>query len=233
MQKSKPNTAAIILAAGTGSRMRTDKTKQTIMLFGKSVLRRCLEAFESASCVDSLVVVYKDGEYDFVNNECHFLSKPFTLVKGGKCRAESASIGFAAVAEQTEYVMIHDGARCLITPEEILSVAEAAYLYGAATASRPLTDTVKRCSSDGKISETLDRSELRAVQTPQAFARGVYAEALKKVNVLDDKVTDDNMMVEKVGIKPYCVTTFSTNIKITAGDDLSLAELIIRKREGF
>ena len=151
MQNINRNTAAIILAAGSGRRMGLGETKQTLTLLGKTVLRRTLEAFDRAECVDSIVVVYKEDELDFVNKECHSMKKPFTLVKGGSCRAESAALGFGAVSHDTEYVMIHDAARCLITPEEILSVAEGAYKYGAATASRPVTDTVKRCDKSGRI----------------------------------------------------------------------------------
>jgi len=231
MQKNNPNTAAIILAAGSGSRMGIDKTKQTLMLLGKTVLRRCLEAFESSPCVSSIVVVYKDGEFDFVNKECQFLTKPFTIVKGGKCRAESAALGFSAVGDDAIYVMIHDSARCLITADDISRVAEGAYKYGAATASRSVTDTVKKCNENGKIVDTVPRSLLRIVQTPQAFSREIYARALESVKNFDDTVTDDNMLVEKIGIKPYCVTTSATNIKITACDDLPLAEFIIKKRE--
>ena len=233
MYDNKHNTVAVILAAGAGSRMGMDKTKQTLSICGKSVLRRSLEAFDSADCINSLVVVYRDGEYDFVNKECQFLKKPFTLVKGGKFRAESAKLGFESCDPAFEYVMIHDAARCLITAEEICSVAENAYICGAATASRPITDTVKRCDESGNVIDTLVRSELCSVQTPQAFSRDIYARALESFGELDESVTDDNMLAEKIGVKPRCVTTLSTNIKITAIDDISFAEYIIKKREGF
>lgn len=229
MQKGK-NTSAIILAAGLGSRMGSTETKQTLMLFGKTVLGRCLDAFEHSSHVDSLVIVYREGEFDFVNKECHCLKKPFTLVKGGNCRAESAALGFSVVADAAEYVMIHDAARCLVTPDDIALVAESAYRYGAATASRPVTDTVKKCDDKGVITDTISRSELRLVQTPQAFARDVYSEALRSVSLLDDSITDDNMLVEKIGVHPHCVITSAENIKITAPEDLALAEFIIKKR---
>lgn len=233
MKNSNRNTVAIILAAGSGSRMGISETKQTLCILGKSVLRRCLEAFDRAECVTSLVVVYKDGESDFVNKECHSLTKPFTLVKGGGCRAESAAFGFRAVPDDTDYVMIHDAARCLITPEEIFSVVEGAYIHGAATASRIVTDTVKKCDQNGMIIDTLLRSELRLVQTPQAFSKPIYEKALASIGELDESITDDNMLVEKIGINPYCVATNSTNVKITACDDIALAEMIIKKREGF
>lgn len=229
--QNKKNTVAIILSAGVGSRMGLDKTKQSIILSGKSVLLRCLEAFDNAPSVDSLVVVYKEEEFDFVNKECHSLKKPFTLVKGGKCRAESASRGFYAAEATADYVMIHDGARCLITPEDIAAVAEAMYIYGAATASRYVTDTVKSCDAEGKIKSTLSRADLRLVQTPQAFSKDIYKKALSEASVLDESITDDNMLVENIGVKPYCVSTSFENIKITTREDLLLAEFIIKKRE--
>ena len=231
--QNKKNTAAIILAAGIGSRMGIKETKQTLKIFGKSVLRRCLETFDDSSYVDSIVIVYRDGERDFVNKECHSLKKPFTLVKGGNLRAESAALGFAAIKDEADYVMIHDAARCLLTLEDIRLVAESAYKYGAATASKEVTDTVKRCDENGIIKDTLSRSELRLVQTPQAFSSKVYSKALKEAGVLDGSITDDNMLVERIGVYPRCVATSPENIKITAREDLSLAEFIIKKREEF
>ena len=230
MKKSHPRTAAIILAAGIGSRMLTDKTKQTINILGKSVLRRSLEAFDEAETVREIVVVSREEERDFVNKECHELSKPFTIVNGGSCRAESAANGFKAVGDDCEFVLIHDAARCLITPDEINSVAFSAYEHGAATASLPITDTVKTCSSDLIVTGTLKRENLRSVQTPQGFSKAIYKDALESCSSFTAEITDDNMLVEKIGIFPFCVNTLSTNIKITAPSDIELAEYIIMKR---
>ncbi len=228
--QNRKNTVAIILSAGMGSRMGLDVTKQSIMLSGKTVLRRCLEVFDASEYVDSMVVVYKENEFDFVNKECHSLKKPFTLVKGGNCRAESAALGFRAAEDTADYVMIHDAARCLVTCDDISSVINAAYKHGAASASRRITDTVKKCDAEGKIRATLSRDELRVVQTPQPFLKDIYNEALANATSLDGTVTDDNMLVENIGIKPYCVDTSSENIKITTREDIALAEFIINKR---
>ena len=231
MKENCPTTAAIILAAGIGSRMGMRETKQTLDILGKSVLRRTLEAFDAADTVSSIIVVTREEEHNFVNKECHGLLKPFTLVNGGFCRAESSALGFSAVSDKVEYVLIHDGVRCLVTAEEINKVAYAMYEYGAATASRPITDTIKKCTPDGRVCETVDRENLKSVATPQGFRTDIYKRAIESVPELTSDITDDNMLAEKIGIYPYCVETLPTNIKITAPSDIELAEYIITKRE--
>ena len=232
MSNLSNKTAAIILAAGVGSRMGANKTKQTIEIEGKSILKHTLLAFESARLIDDIVIVCRENELDFVNKELREIYKSTRVVIGGKCRAESAFLGFSAVASDVEYVLIHDAARCLITSEEIDNVANACYSFGAATASVPVSDTVKRCE-DKKIVETVPRGNLRLMQTPQAFSREIYAKAIENASALDETITDDNMLVENIGIFPHCVDTLPTNIKITTSYDLELAEFILSKRKGI
>ena len=232
MSNLSNKTAAIVLAAGVGSRMGGDKTKQTIEIAGKSILKHALLAFDDANTIDDIVIVCREGEVDFVNKELQGITKHTRVVIGGKCRAESAFRGFSAVASDVGYILIHDAARCLITPGEIDRVATACYDFGAATASVPVSDTVKRC--DGmKIIETVPRNDLRLMQTPQAFSREIYAKAIENALVLDETVTDDNMLVEYIGVFPCCVDTLPTNIKITTSYDLELAEFILSKRKGI
>lgn len=229
MSNLSNKTAAIILAAGIGSRMGCEKTKQTIEIAGKSVLKHTLLAFEASERVDEIVVVCRENEFDFVNKELHGVSKPKRVVKGGKCRAESAFFGFNALSKDVEHLLIHDAARCLITPAEIDKVADAAYEFGAATASLPISDTVKLCDN-GKTVKTVPRGNLRSMQTPQAFSRKIYSKAIETAT-LDETVTDDNMLVEAIGVSSYCVDTLPTNIKITTSYDLELAEFILSKRK--
>ena len=229
MSNLSNKTAAIILAAGIGSRMGCEKTKQTIEIAGKSVLKHTLLAFEASERVDEIVVVCRENEFDFVNKELHGVSKPKRVVKGGKCRAESAFFGFNALSKDVEHLLIHDAARCLITPAEIDKVADAAYEFGAATASLPISDTVKLCDN-GKTVKTVPRGNLRSMQTPQAFSRKIYSKAIETAT-LDETVTDGNMLVEAIGVSSYCVDTLPTNIKITTSYDLELAEFILSKRK--
>ena len=231
MEKKYPKTAAVILAAGSGKRMGIDKTKQKLEICGKSVLKRCLEAFDNSDVISEIVVVCKEDEVDFAKTESIEISKNVSVVLGGNCRAQSAAFGFGAVDIDTEFVMIHDAARCLITNKEITDVAKAGYKFGAATASKDVTDTVKRCSEDGKILETLPRNLLKFVQTPQIFSSKIYKAALQATEVLDETITDDNMLAERINVEIHCVKTFSTNIKITTLEDVFLAEYIIKQRE--
>lgn len=221
-------TVALILAGGSGTRMGCDKTKQKIEILGETVLRRSVRAFCEAKLIDGIIVVSRADEIDEVREMIADLPKVISVVVGGDCRRESARLGFEAVPEDTSYVAIHDAARCLITPEEIDLVVSEAKKYGAATCSSPIFDTVKR-EKDGFIVGTVDRSELRIAQTPQVFSAKIYKKAIEKCEK-NVNITDDNMMVEELGIAIKCVNTSSQNIKITTADDLALAEFILEKR---
>ncbi|MBE6635151.1 MAG: 2-C-methyl-D-erythritol 4-phosphate cytidylyltransferase [Ruminococcaceae bacterium] len=224
-------TAAVILAAGSGTRMGLSVTKQRLLIAGKSILRRSLEAFDNVGSISSITVVAREDELDFAAEECIGIEKSINIVSGGSTRAESAAKGFFAIPVGSTAVMIHDAARCLITPEEIEDIEKAVYRYGAATASVRIVDSVKRCDKNGFITESIPRDGLRAMATPQAFLCDIYAQALENGST-DSSVTDDNMLVQAIGKPVFCVDTRPTNIKITASSDIALAELIISEREG-
>ena len=223
--------AAVILAAGSGSRMKMDVTKQRLMILGKSVLRRTAEAFDACLRVSSITVVVRGDEADFAEKELHGIGKLKNIVIGGQTRPESARIGFLSVCDFADYVAIHDAARCLVTPDMIEAVINDALKYGAATASSRLTDTVKMCDGGDMIRSTLDRNELRLVQTPQVFRCDLYSRALRSVSDLDACFTDDNMLLERIGVKIYCTDTGKRNIKITEKEDVLLAEFLITNGE--
>ena len=228
---NKKSVCAVILAAGSGSRMNCDQTKQTMMILGKSVLRRCVEVFDRCSVISGITVVCKSDEIDFVKKEVDGLNKVNKVVIGGKSRAESAKLGFEAIDQSANTVMIHDACRCLITEWEIEKVAREAITFGAATASVKVADTLKKCSAEGFIESTVSRENLFAAATPQAFSYSLYKAALESKSQIDASITDDNMLVESFGGKIKCVETLPTNIKITVARDIELAEFIIRKRE--
>ena len=231
MQTKHYKTAALILAAGSGSRMNMPTTKQRLIIAGKSVLKRSIEVFDGISEIDLILVVTRKDEYDFAVSECEGISKIYSVVVGGNTRAESAKNGFMALPADVDFVMIHDAARCLVTREEIKLVLDAACQHGAATASYPIVDSIKKVDESGKILSSVSRDDLRAVATPQAFSYEIYKSAIDSVSVLGADITDDNSLVEKIGINPFCVMTSRENIKITASTDLALAEFIIKNRE--
>ena len=221
------STCAVILAAGSGTRMGAAVTKQKIELLGKSILRRTLEAFEAAESVRHIVVVARADELDFASSEAEGITKLSAVVAGGKCRAESARIGFLAAPGEDDIIAIHDGARCLIKPADIDKVVSYAYKFGAATAAVPVTDTLKRCDGNGVITATVSRENMYSALTPQVFSRALYRKAQEVCGELSADITDDNMLAERAGIPVRCVTVSGSNIKITAPSDIPLAEYLI------
>ncbi len=222
---------ALILAAGIGSRMGADDSKQKLILEGESVLRRSIRAFENSRMIDRIILVVRECEITFAKNESSGFNKVYKVVIGGNCRAESAKNGFNNIPYDTDYVAIHDAARCLIRSEDIDKVAMDAITYGAASASTQIFDTVKSIDERGFISSTLNRSALRFVQTPQIFSRELYKKALEANSKLDETITDDNILMEKIGVKVYLSNTDANNIKLTTQNDFEYAKFLLRGRE--
>lgn len=224
--------AAIILAAGSGTRMGLEKTKQQLRIGGKSLLKRSVEAFCMANEIQSVTVVTRESELGFVSEELDGIHEKYRgAVIGGNTRAESAAIGFCTVADSCDFVAIHDAARCLVTPEMIDRVAREARRSGAATAATPITDTVKRSDVQGKIVETVPRATLWGAQTPQIFAVDVYRRGLELAKAYGGEITDDNMLAELAGCGVTLVDTGRENIKITFPEDVGYAEYLLQKRE--
>ncbi len=230
MKKSdKLFTTAIILAAGDGERFGGDVRKQLVSVNGKSILRRSVEAFYDCDLISAIVVVTKEEDIPEVKNDLHFASdKIYAIVAGGIDRASSAEKGFMNAPAETDFVAIHDAARCLINSECISNVLKKAYETGAASAATHVTDTVKELNS-GNIVSTVPRENLALVQTPQAFSKELYELAIgKKSNMI---YTDDNMLLEALGLPVTPVYIDIPNIKITTKSDLEFAEFLILRKE--
>ena len=224
------NTTAIILAAGSGSRMNSSFTKQRMYICGESVLHRSVRAFSQSALVNEIIVACREDEVEFCKNELLLdFPKVKNIVVGGKCRAESAKKAFLECSPESDFVAIHDAARCLVTVEMIDSVIRKAHETGAATAACRATDTVK-LSTDNAVESTLDRNHIFLASTPQIFSSSLYAKALANAEDLS-AITDDNMLVEAIGAKPAIVDVGSDNIKITKPDDIEYAEFLIKKRD--
>ena len=222
------NIAAVILAAGVGSRMGGGTTKQRLLVDGISVLRRTLLTFEACEDIKSIVIVTRDDEIEFVKEESKGITKLYKTVIGGTVRAESAYNGFKAIPADSDYVAIHDAARCLVTPDMISRVAKDAIKYGAATASTRATDTVKIVDKNGFVSSTPDRNFVYLASTPQIFSTLLYYRATEKIDFSDLSITDDNMLVERIGVKVFCTDIGGKNIKITMPGDIEYAEHILK-----
>lgn len=227
-----PFVSAIILCAGASSRFGSNK--QLALIDGKTVAERTIEVFEELDEIQEIVlVVPKESTKDFQDiillNE---FKKVRAIVTGGETRQISASRGLRHISEKAKYVAIHDGARCLVTPEIILSVLEEAIENKCATAACQMTDTIKLSNEEGFIKKTVDRTALWSVQTPQIFETDVYKLATYKAVQDDIEVTDDCMLAENAGFKVKLVDTGKENIKITRPVDIALAEFIIASRKG-
>ena len=224
---------AVILAAGSGSRMNSELTKQMLLINGKSVLLRSLEAFESCDDIDDIILVVRNDEMDFALSQTDGkFSKLRKIIYGGKTRFESAALGFKAIDFSCRLVAVHDAARCLISADMITKVVKDAAVYGAASASSLVVDTVKRVDENGFVIRTEDRESLRLASTPQVFRYDLYATALSGVDSDKITVTDDNMLMELIGVRVYMTDVGSTNIKITYAEDKALAEYLLERRDG-
>lgn len=232
LNNTREHLTAVILAAGLGTRMGCAQTKQNIPILGESVLLRSVGAFAGCRAVKSIVVVARCEEISEVTEALKGISpKLYAVVLGGECRQESARRGFLALPDEATHIAIHDAARCLVTPEMIERVYKSALVFGAATAGTRVTDTVKKMKADMTVDETLPRESLFLAGTPQIFERGLYERALQSFSGRLSKLTDDNMLIERLGAGVKCVDTGRENIKITTAEDISLAEYILEKRK--
>ena len=219
-------TTAIIVAAGSGSRLNSETPKQFLDLAGKPVVVHTLERFASAPSVDNLIVVLAAEHVTRLGSLQ--IDKPVRVVTGGATRAESVSNGLAAIEGDVEVVAVHDGARPFVSVDEIERTIEKAKEMGAACLVGSVTDTIKTIAG-GEISGTLDRDKLRRALTPQVFKTEVIRRAFE-VGDLDESVTDECYLVEKLGHPIAFVEGSSRNIKITHAEDLTLAEMIAKGR---
>jgi len=217
-------TTAIIVAAGSGSRFNSETPKQFLELNGKPVIEHALDNFEAAPSVDSIVLVLPPERKDHFDTER--FPKITSIVAGGGTRAASVANGLAAVPVETEIVAVHDGARPLVTIDEIESTIDAASRSGAACLVAPVTDTIKSVLGN-EIAATVDRSILRRALTPQAFRIEVLTKAFENAD-LDESITDECFLVERLGHPIQIVEGSLRNIKITHREDLAVAEALIR-----
>lgn len=227
-------TSAVILASGSSTRMGEGISKQMLLIDNIPVVARTIMAFDNCEYISEIIVVAKQDEFYLYKDfqKLYKFKKLVRLVSGGETRQESARNGFAAVSKGMRFVAIHDGARCLVTPEDIRAVCEAAYKNGAATAATRAVDSVKITNGKDKfISSSPDRNRVWMAQTPQIFKAEIYDLALKKARADSLVVTDDNSLVENLGCSIKLVECGRNNLKITTPDDVPLALAIIKSRE--
>lgn len=219
--------SAIILAGGSSTRMN-GVNKQLAALEGIPVVVRSALAFEHSALVDEIILAAPQGEeqdyYSLLRE--YFVTKLKTVITGGRTRALSV---ISALGECTcEYIAIHDGARPLISTEDIDRVLNDTMNYGASIAAAPVTDTIKKCSN-GIIENTLDRDMLYAAQTPQAFRRELYLSCVERLGSRADELTDDSSLLEACGEEVHITPVTACNMKVTRPQDLAIAAAVLRR----
>jgi 2-C-methyl-D-erythritol 4-phosphate cytidylyltransferase len=217
----------VIPAAGQGKRMKAGINKQLIELHHQPVIVHTLKVFEQDDWCQGIVVVINETEREQFHELLeHFqIKKVISMVSGGAERQHSVYNGLKAVKD-SDIVLIHDGARPFITIEKIHELVKEAKEHGAAVLAVPMKDTVKRVSN-GFVDETVERSSLWAVQTPQAFRVSLVLEAHERANEEGYIGTDDASLVERIGRKVKIIEGDYRNIKLTTPDDLLFAEAIL------
>jgi 2-C-methyl-D-erythritol 4-phosphate cytidylyltransferase/2-C-methyl-D-erythritol 2,4-cyclodiphosphate synthase len=217
-------TGAVIVAAGKSERMG-GLEKALAPLAGEPLLLHSVKTFDRSDVVDEIVVVTRRDLLDRVHRMVAGCAKVKGVVRGGATRGESARHGLGALSQDVELVLVHDGARPLVTKELIARVAAAAAERGAAIPGLAPSATMKR-ASDGLATATLDRSDLREAQTPQGFRRGLLAKAFAAA--LRDRFegTDEAAAVERAGLPVAIVEGERRNLKVTVPEDLIVAEAL-------
>ncbi len=228
--------SAIIVAAGKGKRMGEGYNKQYILLAGKPIVARTIEVFENVGSIDEIVLVVGKGEIDLARKDIihkYNFKKVVKIIEGGTERQDSVYNGLKAIDVNCNIVLIHDGARPFITGNIIEKSIKAAKDAGACVVAVRVKDTIKVVNKNMEVDYTPDRDILWAVQTPQAFEHKLLLEAYKKLRADNIKVTDDAMLVEKLGHIIKIIEGSYENIKITTPEDLILGEGILKKRENI
>ena len=209
---------AVIVAGGKGTRMGADKNKVFLKILGREVLYYTISAFEKNDKIDDIIVV--TGKND--------IKKVSYITEGGATRQESVMNGLKKA--EGDIVLIHDGARALVTDDEINNSVADCIKFGAAAVGVKCKDTLKSADSDGFIAGTVDREKTFMIQTPQVFYLDKILDMHQKALDENFVATDDCMIAEHYGVKIKISDGSYDNIKLTTPEDMIIGERILRKR---
>ncbi|WP_069999889.1 2-C-methyl-D-erythritol 4-phosphate cytidylyltransferase [Cellulosilyticum sp. I15G10I2] len=225
--------SVVIVAGGSGKRMGLAIKKQYILLKEKEILAHTIEAFENCEFINEIILVVAEEDIDYVQENIvirYDLNKVKKIAAGGSERQDSVYNGLLKVDRDTNYVMIHDGARPFISKKVILNCLKKAKETGASIVAVPVKDTIKICDTKThQVEQTPNRDTLWAVQTPQIFSFELLMKAYQHAKANHLQVTDDSMIVEALGKEVYITQGEYTNIKVTTAEDLIIAEAILNE----
>jgi len=220
---SPPDCSAIIVAAGSSQRMGMDKLLWP--LDGVPVLRRTINAFLAAPSIRSVVVVCPEDRWKSL--DISEFPKSVTRVNGGATRQDSVMVGLSAHVPDTRHVAVHDGARPLVSPDDIERCIAAAIQHRAATLARRATETMKRSDAEDFGTESVSRENLWRMETPQVFEVSLLKDAYATVNTQSLCVTDEVSALQAIGVRVKFIESRHSNLKITTRADLALAAALL------
>ena len=218
--------SAILLSGGTGQRMNKACPKQYLTLKEKPLILHSLETLLSFQQFEEIIIVC-EKEYQNLFNP--YKTFPIKFATPGKERQDSVASGFKMLSTSTNWVCIHDGARPLLKAEDLSAVITAGIKYNAATLATPVKMSIKQADKNLFVKESLDRSVLWDIQTPQVLSYSLLKKGLKKIQDENIMVTDDVSLAELLGEPVKLVQGSYSNIKITTQEDLHLAELLLKE----
>ena len=219
----------VMMVAAAGNSTRMGQPKQMIPLGGVPVLLRTLTVLQDTAAVDEILLITREEDkVPFAMMAAKGgITKLRHVVAGGNTRQQSVKNGLALLPNETTLVGIHDGARPLVTPQAVAAVIAAAEETGAAALAAPVKDTLKRTDGHTTVTDTVDRTDLWRVQTPQVFAAVPYKAAMEAAIAAGEDLTDDCQLMERAGYPVRLVPGAETNLKLTTPEDVLLAEAIL------
>jgi 2-C-methyl-D-erythritol 4-phosphate cytidylyltransferase len=222
----------LIAAAGSGRRMGATRNKLLLPLSGQPVLAWTLEAALEAKSIHWIGIIGQELDRSEILALVEDAPKPVAWIAGGDSRQESVERGLAGLPDQAQHVLIHDGARCLASPDLFNRCSDAVRGGKAVIAATPVTDTIKRVNESGLITATPNRAELWAAQTPQAFSVDELRKGHREARANGWTVTDDASLYERLGWPVHVLDAGPSNIKVTTPFDLTVAAAVLAERLG-
>ena len=221
----------LIAAAGSGSRMGADRNKLLLKIAGKTILEWTLKAAFASQSIKWIGIVGQPKDKSSIFSILQNSSESFKWINGGSTRQESVQLGLSALPSDAKSVLIHDGARCLVSPLVFDEISRIVLGGEAVIAASQVVDTIKKVNDKGEIIDTPPRSDLWCAQTPQGFPVEQLKQAHRKAISNGWSVTDDASLFERLGIPVKIYDAGPSNIKVTTPFDLVIAESILSSKE--
>ena len=217
----------LIAAAGSGSRMGADRNKLLLKIAGKTVLEWTLKAAFASKSIHWIGIIGQPKDKSSICSIIHDSVKSVKWINGGSTRQQSVQRGLSALPDNAKYVLIHDGARCLVRPLVFDEVAKIVSNGQAVIAASQVTDTIKKVDKNGEIIDSPPRANLWSAQTPQGFPVDKLKHAHSEAIAKEWNVTDDASLFERLGLPVKIYDAGPSNIKVTTPFDLVIAESLL------